>query len=232
IARLSEFGFFRAGGVLVGTHAFLSYGNVLGVRWDEAMRTQDVDFAHAGKNLAVALPASVEVDTRGAIESLQMGLLPISDFGGKSGATYLNPEDPEFRLDFLTPLHRGKERPFEHPTLRITLQPLKFIEYCLEAMGQAAVFSAEGSTIVNIPHPARYALQKLLIYAERAGAYLQKSRKDLWQAAALLAYLKDRRAWEVEEAWSDLVTRGKGWAARARQGVRALEALAPELQAK
>ncbi len=30
IRRLSEYGFFRAGGVLVGTHAFLSYGNLLG----------------------------------------------------------------------------------------------------------------------------------------------------------------------------------------------------------
>ena len=35
--RLSEYGFFRAGGVLVGTHAFLSYGNLLGVRWGEGV---------------------------------------------------------------------------------------------------------------------------------------------------------------------------------------------------
>jgi hypothetical protein len=229
IRRLSEYGFFRAGGVLVGTHAFLSYGNVLGVRWGEAARTLDVDFAHAGKNLAVALPATVQIDTHGAIESLQMGLLPLSGLGSKSGATYLNPKDPELRLDFLTTLHRGKERPFEHPDLRVTLQPLKFMEYSLEGVGQAAVMNDEGAVVVNIAHPVRYALHKLLVYGERKGGFLQKSQKDLWQAAALLAYLKERRAWEVEEAWSDLLKRGKGWVARARQGLGALDRLAPQL---
>jgi hypothetical protein len=191
-----------------------------------------VDLAHAGRNLAVALPASVQIDTHGAIESLQMGLLPISGLAGKSGATYLDPRNPEFRLDFLTTLHRGREQPFEHPDLRVTLQPLKFMEYSLEAVGQAALFSEEGSTIVNIPHPARYALHKLLVYGERKGAFLQKSQKDLWQAAALLAYLKERRAWEVEEAWADLIARGKGWVTRARQGLNALGKLAPEFEVK
>jgi len=49
IRRLSEYGFFRSGGVLVGTHAFLAYGNLFGVRWGEASRTQDVDLAHAAQ---------------------------------------------------------------------------------------------------------------------------------------------------------------------------------------
>lgn len=82
---------------------------------------------------------------------------------------------------------------------------------------------------VNIPHPARYALHKLLVYGERTGAFLQKSKKDLWQAAALLECLKLRRPWEVEEAWSDLLGRGRGWVARAKQGLRAVAAIAPEL---
>ncbi|MDP9109822.1 MAG: nucleotidyltransferase domain-containing protein, partial [Pseudomonadota bacterium] len=63
IQRLSEYGFFRAGGVLVGTHAFLAFGNMLGVRWGDASRTQDVDFAHAGKSLAIALPSNFTMDT-------------------------------------------------------------------------------------------------------------------------------------------------------------------------
>jgi hypothetical protein len=229
IRRLSEYGFFRAGGVLVGTHAFLSYGNLLGVRWGEASRTQDVDLAHAGKNVAVALPATLEVDTHGAIESLQLGLLPIGGLSARSGATYLNPKDPEFRLDFLTTLHRGKEEPFEHPQLHVALQPLKFMEYVLENIGQAAILCEEGSVAVNIPHPARYALHKLLVYGERKGSFLQKSQKDLWQAAALLDCLKARRPWEVEEAWADLLARGAGWVSRARQGLGVLTKMVPEL---
>jgi hypothetical protein len=232
IRRLSEYGFFRAGGVLVGTHAFLTYGNILGVRWGDASRTQDVDLAHAGKNLAVALPSSLQVDAHGAIESLQLGLLPVGGLSAKSGATYLNPKDPEFRLDFLTTLHRGGNEPYEHPQLRVALQPLKFMEYLLENVGQAAVFCDEGAVVVNIPHPARYALHKLLIYGERKGSFLQKSQKDLRQSAALLEYLKALRGWEVEEAWADLSARGSGWTARAKQGLDALAKEAPELEPK
>ena len=89
VDRLSEYGFFRAGGVLVGTHAFLCFGNMLGVRWSGAERTQVVDFAHAAKQLQIALPSNVEIDSHAAIESLQMGLLPIehSGSGGECAAS-------------------------------------------------------------------------------------------------------------------------------------------------
>lgn len=43
VQRLADYGFFRAGGMLIGTHAFLTFGNMLGVRWRDAQRTQDVD---------------------------------------------------------------------------------------------------------------------------------------------------------------------------------------------
>ena len=229
IRRLSDYGFFRSGGVLIGTHAFLAYGNMFGVRWGDASRTQDVDFAHAGKNLSIALPATIQVDLHEAIESLQMGLLPITGLSDKLGATYLNPKDPDFGLDFLTTLHRGKPAPYEHPQLRVALQPLKFMEYPLENVAQAALFCDEGSVVANVPHPARYALHKLIVYGERKASSVQKSRKDLQQSGALLEYLKTRRAWEVEEAWTDLLSRGRGWRERAKRGLRALAAVAPGL---
>ena len=229
IRRLLDHGFFKAGGVLIGTHAFLAYGNLLGVIWGDASRTQDVDFAHAGKSLSIALPSNVEVDVHRAIESLEMGFLPVSGIAGKVGATYLNPKEPDFRLDFLTPRHRGGDMPVEHPQLHVSMQPLRFIEYSLENVVQVALFSAEGSGVVNVPHPARYALHKLLIYGERSGSFTQKANKDLAQAAALLSWFKLYRPWEVEEAWQDMVSRGKGWASRVARGVKALQQSAPEL---
>ncbi|MEO8006291.1 MAG: nucleotidyltransferase domain-containing protein [Betaproteobacteria bacterium] len=232
IRRLAEHGFFRAGGVLIGTHAFLTYGNILGVRWEDSARTQDVDFAHAGKSLSLALPSTLQVDTHGAIESLQAGLLPIGGLAGKAGASYLNPKDPEFRIDFLTTLHRGGDAPYEHKQLRVAMQPLKFMEYLLENVGQAVVFCDEGAVVVNIPHPARYALHKLLVFGERSASLLQKARKDLQQTAALLDYLKAVRAWDVEEAWTDLIGRDRGWSTRAKQGLDALAKLAPDLGVK
>jgi len=230
IERLSEYGFFRASGVLIGTHAFLGYGNMLGVRWGDADRTQDVDLAHAGKNLSVALPADVKVETHGAIESLEMGLIPISGRAGKAGATYLNPADPELRLDFLTTLHRGGEKPIEHAQLGVALQPLPFLEYSLEQVTQLALLSEDGAVAVNVPAPERYALHKLVVHGERGARYAAKSSKDLAQSAALLEVLKARRPRDVVDAWRDLIGRGPGWRKRAKAGLEALDAYAPELE--
>lgn len=231
VQRLSDYGFFRAGGVLVGTHAFLSFGNMLGVRWTSSDRTQDVDFAHAGKQLQIALPANIEIDTHAAIESLQMGLLPIKGSGGGAGATYLNPRDPEFQLDFLSPLHRGGTQPFRHPQLGISLQPLKFMEYLLQDVQQAAVLNAAGVVLTNVPHPARYALHKLIVAGERPASRIAKSNKDVQQTAALLSLLREQAPWQVEEAWSDLVARGPAWRSRVQRGRDALLRVAPELDA-
>lgn len=230
VQRLADYGFFRSGGVLVGTHAFLAYGNMLGVRWKDAQRTQDVDFAHAGKALSIALPGELELDLRNAIESLQIGLLPIEHTDGTTGATWLDPNDPEFRIDFLTPLHRGGMEPYRHPQLGIMLQPLKFLEYLLQDVEQAVLPGPSSAVLVNVPNPARYALHKLLVAGERPASRAAKSNKDVQQAASLLEVMVEQAfAWQVEDAWRDLLERGPGWRTRALGGRAALARAAPDL---
>ena len=229
IRRLADYGFFNAGVVLVGTHAFLAYGNMLGVRWGETSRTQDVDFAHAGKRMAIALPGNVHVDAHAAIESLSMGFLPVLSVAGRAGGSYATPSDPDFQLDFLTPLQRGAGEPYTHPQLKITLQPLKFMEYLLEDVQQAVLFCAEGAVVANVPHPARYALHKLLVFAERGATRRVKANKDLQQSAALLSFYDSTSNSEVKDAWKDLIARGPGWRERARRGRDALATMAPDL---
>ena len=229
LRRLAEYGFFRAGGILVGTHAFLAYGNILGVRWTRPGLTQDIDFAHAGRAMSLALPSTLVVRTAAAIDSLAMGFLPITPLAGKSGATFLNPKEPEFRLDFLTTRHRGGEEPFFHPQLNVALQPLPFMEFSLEQVEQAVVFSREKAVLVNVPDPARFALHKLIVYGERTGSYRAKARKDLSQAAGLLTYLWDHQRRTVTTALDDLHSRGKGWTSRFTVGAHALLKADPEL---
>lgn len=231
IERLVEYGFFRAGGVLVGTHAFLAYGNMLGLRWGDVSRTQDIDFAHAEKSVSLALPANIEIKVQNAIESLGMGFLPMTGLSGKSGATYLIPREPNFRLDFLTVMHRGGEAPYKHLQLNIPLQPLKFMEFSLENVQQAVLFSQDSAVVVSVPHPARYALHKLLVFGEREGSSAAKASKDLQQVASLLAHFRENRTWEAKEAWADLCSRGKGWVTRATQGLNALNKAFPDLEA-
>lgn len=229
LQRLSEYGFFRAGGVLIGTHAFLAYGNMLGVRWVDSERTQDVDFAHAGKSVSIALPTNLSLNTDQAIKSLGMGFLPLQELTSKAGATYLNPREPEFRLDFLTTRHRMGVRPFDHPQLGVRMQPLPFMEFSLEDVQQAVLFSGDSVILANIPSPARYALHKLIVSGERKGAFTTKATKDLQQAGLLLGRLKELRRSDVDEAWEDLMRRGTGWSTRAIQGTRALDKRFPEL---
>jgi hypothetical protein len=147
---------------------------------------------------------------------------------GRAGASYLNPRDPSFQLDFLTPMGRG-EHAYLHPTLKIRLQPLKFMEYLLEDIQQTALFSAEGAVVANVPHPARYALHKLIVFAERSAMRRPKASKDLKQAGALLSYFKNTSEWNVREAWTDLLSRGRGWRERAGRGRNALAQAAPHL---
>lgn len=230
IKRLSEYGFFRAGGLLIGTHAFIAMGNMLGVRWGEGQRTQDVDFAHAGKNISVALPADLKMSVHDALTSLEMGLLPISQFGSGVGAQYRNPLDPELRLDFVTAQHREEGRPVVLPDLGLVLEPLKFMEFSLQGSTQGCVLAREGACMVNLPDPARYAVHKLIIYGERPVRERTKASKDVLQAACLASfYLKRGPVEHFNEAWRDALSRGRGWQTRARQGKAALLALAPEL---
>lgn len=228
VKRLAEYGFFRAGGILVGTHAFVAFGNLLGVKWLDAAATLDVDFAHAGRNVSIALPADLQIDVHGALESLEMGLLPITEFAGGAGAQYRNPTDQELRLDFLTSMTRNG-KPVVMPNLNLALEPLKFMEFSLDDTTQGCVFGNTGACIVNLPAPERYAVHKLVIYGERPVSQRAKARKDLMQAAALAEYFLVHEPRAFNRAWRDACGRGAGWKKRAMEGKAALLAAAPEL---
>lgn len=232
ILRLSEYGFFRAGGVLVGTHAFLSYANQLGVRWSGAEQTSDVDFAHAGRNISIALPATLKAQPHTALTTMEEGFLPLVQYRGSAGASYRHRDEPEFQIDFLTPKTADSDDPIRIEHLDVALQPLRFMEFSLEAVEQATLFDATGrAVVVSLPAPERYAVHKLLVVGERTGAFRAKVSKDLAQAAALIEYFRDNDPETLQDAWADALARGPGWKKRALEGLRALQAQDPTLSA-
>lgn len=229
VRQLGSYGFFRAGGVLIGTHAFVAMANMLGVRWTHGDRTLDVDFAHAGRNVSLALPSDVQLSVHDALTSLEMGLLPIQELSGRVGAQYRNPKDPELRLDFLTSMTRDG-RPVVIEELGLALEPLRFMEFSLEGVTQAALLSNDGACLVNLPAPERYAVHKLIVHGERDTASRAKALKDLEQAAALAHWHVDNGQVDAfNAAWRDARSRGKGWRARMQEGRAALLARHPEL---
>lgn len=233
VRRLSDYGFFHAGGVLVGTHAFMALGNVLGVRWHAGASTTDVDLAHAGRNLSVALPANVRIDVHDALARFEQGFIPLVQLGGRAGASYRLSGDPQFQIDFLTPRTRQKDAPVMIEHLNVALQPLRFMEFSLENLTQGVLADRNGGAVlVNLPAPERYAVHKLLVVGEREGALRTKARKDVQQAAALCQYLLAHDADSLRLAWRDALARGPGWRQRASQGLAALHMAHPQLHAQ
>lgn len=214
--RLADYQFFRAGGLLVGTHAFLALGNQLGVAWGSGARTHDLDFAHAGPggNVAVALPADMRSDAHDALASLQMGFLPA--LGGSKGfaSQYVSEREADLRIDFLTAMRRNG-KPVIAPDLRVELSPLRFLDYLLEAPGQAVLIDRNDACLINLPDPARYGLHKLIV-AEERGARHPKYRKDILQSLALIEWHLERAPRALSDAWRELAARGTGWTKRAR----------------
>lgn len=219
VKRLADYQFFRAGGLLVGTHAFLALGNQLGVAWGDGTRTLDLDFAHAGPggNVAVALPANLHADADDALRSLELGFLPA--LGGSKGfaSQYVSEREPDLRIDFLTAMRRNGT-PVIAPDLGVELSPLKFFDYLLETPGQAVLLDRNNACLVNLPDPARYGLHKLIVASER-GARNPKYRKDILQAVALIEWHLERAPAALSDAWGDMARRGAGWVKRVRESL-------------
>jgi hypothetical protein len=226
LARLADHGLFRAGGVLVGTHAYLAYQNRFGLRWAGGETTVDLDFAHPGKNISIAINEDLKIDGHGAIESLRMGFLPVS-----AGTRYVKDDEPDFDLDFLTCLHRGGDEPVRMPQLNLSLQPLRFMEFSMQDPTVSVLVASSGPIVTNLPRPERYALAKLLLYPERLdGQQPEKASKDLLQAASLLDYLSRTEADALRQAWADLLARGPTWRKLAKQGFDALQQRHPDIE--
>jgi len=225
LRALSDAGVFLLGGVLVGTHAFSVLGNVLGVRWSgAALRTQDVDMA-AGTHMDIAVPV-LSADVPRLLDELQMGFLPVPGLDRASPTTSFKVRGQGLRVDLLTPSRRAGSAPVDIPRLAAAAQPVKYLDYLIEAPVRAAVIDG-GGTSVNVPEPARFGLHKLIVANERPAAFHAKRRKDLSQAAQVLAVLTEDRPGDVRAAWETAAARGRGWVTRLSDGLSSLERTDP-----
>ena len=227
LSLLAESGVFRMGGVLVGTQAFIAFGNMLGVRFEkQALRTQDVDVA---QDRAIGIALSQEagaVDVKGALTSSEMGFLPVPDIDSRRPSTSFKIRGRELRVDFLTPLFGPEsEKAIFLPALGVSAHPLRFLDYLIEAPAQAVVVGGAG-VLVNVPDPARFALHKLWISARRSVSEQTKALKDLRQAGELLEVLLADRPADIDRAWEAL-QRTRSPAAAVR---KAIDRLPPELR--
>jgi hypothetical protein len=203
-ARLFELleraGVFLAGGVLVGSHAFAIYGNMLGVKWaSETTRTQDVDIA-AAYRLLIGMPDR-PVNLRQALMESELGFIEVPALNRKSPSTRFRIKGAQLSVDILTPMPgRPTSKPIHLTSLDTYAEPVRFLDYLLDD-AQPAVMVARAGILMNVPAPARYALHKLVTSERRIAAFQTKTKKDVDQAEQLIAVLLRDRPGDLRRAW-------------------------------
>ncbi len=224
LAVLADAAVFRLGGVLVGTHAFIALGNLLGVRWSGGgMRTDDIDIAGEA-TLAVAVP-SVGADVPKVLESLEMGFFPVPGLSPRHSSTSFKLRGKALRVDLLTPQKGTRTNPIPVSRFRTAAQPLPYLGYLIEQPQPAALVAGSG-ILVNVPSPARFALHKLLVACSRPATQQAKSNKDLDQAAQLIEVLSEDRPGDLALAWEALGAQRSS--KTTRSGLQALKRRHPD----
>jgi len=228
IEALADAAVFRLGGILVGTHAFIALGNLLGVRWAGAgVRTEDIDIA-GERHLAIAVPP-LTANVPKVLDSLEMGFFPVPGLSPRQPSTSFKVRGRALRVDVLTPQSGSRTGPVPIARFHTAAQPLPYLDYLIEAPQPAALVAGSG-ILVNVPSPARFALHKLVVSRARAATQQAKSGKDLDQAAQLIENLAEDRPGDLTLAWEALAKR-TSLSKAAHAGLVALKRRHPEAHA-
>jgi hypothetical protein len=138
----------------------------------------------------------------------------------------------EARVELLMPAEPGREwQPKFIPHLAFGAQGIPYLDYLLKAPVRATYLHDDGISVM-VPQPARFALHKLIVAANRDVGAQAKARKDVAQAASLITILSEDREDDLREAADDLASYPAIYAGQARKGVRqladAVRAMLPE----
>lgn len=202
---LADASVFRAGGVLVGTQAFTSIANMLGVSFEkESLRTADVDVAH-DLSIPLGLSERPDADILVKLRAQDPAFFAVPGIDSRDPSTSFKVRGRDLRVDFLTPAPRRATtpKPIYLPHLGVAAQPLKGLDYVIEETVDAAVIAGSGIR-VNVPTPARFALHKLWLAGVRPASESAKAKKDIRQAEQVLEVLVDDRPADIIQAWEAL----------------------------
>jgi hypothetical protein len=166
-----------------------------------AIRTRDVDFL-----VPIPLHLDKPVDLQQSFEALGFNIA----FVGRGGLIRF--EHPDLIVEFLVPERgRSSEKPYALPALGINAQPLRF----LDILAQRTIQIAFGGTTVTAPHPANFAIHKLIISTRRTKP--EKRDKDRALAVEILKALVD--VGEADTITQLLQSLPKSWQKLARQSL-------------
>jgi hypothetical protein len=200
VAVLANRGLFRAGAVLVGSHAYGALLNDLGVR-AASFATEDVAIARADR-LELALAEDDGFAKMLADSTVRLD--PVRGFDRKTPATsYKAPGKDRLRVDLLVP-SSGREVSIKPvPELRAHATALPHLRYLLTDTRDALLLGREGVIPVRVPRPEAFAWHKMLVSQLRGGTS-EKRAKDILQATVLFAVLAEDAPDALESAFADI----------------------------
>lgn len=194
LASLHNHGVFRAGALLIGSHAYGALINALGVK-AVAHSTEDVDIARREALALPDAPAFIDMLRATGIEFFEV---PPVDRRA-SATSFAERGGSRLRVDLLVP-SRGDDYPtVAVPELKAHAKGLPYLAYLLGVSQEVPILSPHGVVLVRVPVPERYAIHKLLV-AQLRDKTSARPEKDLRQAAALIEALVERFSGAVEEA--------------------------------
>lgn len=135
-----------------------------------ALKTRDLD-------ILIESPRKIKhhVD----IPELLKDLGFVTTFSGSQG--YIKLDHPELVVEFLVPERgKGQNKPCPLPQLAINATPLRFLNFLSENTIKVKI----ENFYVTLPHPANFALHKLIIFQRRSKA--DKAAKDIRVAIDIL----------------------------------------------
>ena len=217
IEKLAGAGVFDSGGVLIGSHAFSCYGNMLGVVFDEAMRrTEDMDVAYE-RSIKIGFVRDLKLDINIAAPEM---IEPTQSRPWVPPYEMIAPDG--FKIEFLTSrMDPHDKAPVRVERFGVNAQPLEFLDYLLENPVKAVVLYRAG-ILVNVPDPARYAIHKLAVSQWRPATCTEKQRKDLQQAEALIEYFLEENPGALILASDSAKQRGDKFYSGIKNGVAAI----------
>src|ERR1700686_535002 len=158
LASLHNHGLFRAGAMLIGSHAYGALLNAVGVR-AVPYATEDVDIARPDALALPQSPAFLDMLRETGIEFFEVPQLsrraPSVSCAERGGS--------RLRVDLLVPSNSNGYSTVVVPELKTHARGLPYLDYLLAASQEIPVLSAHGVVTVRVPIREPYAVHKLIV---------------------------------------------------------------------
>lgn len=160
--------------ILIGSWCVPFYAEYFrGLRYIPDIKTRDMDFL---------VPIPLRIETYISIPELLKDIGFVIGFKGAKG--YMKFEHPDLVVEFLVPERGGGiDGPYLLPKLGINAVALRFLDFLINNPIKVKV----ENFFITLPHPANFALHKLIIFQRRTNK--EKAEKDRDTALRVLKAL-------------------------------------------